>query len=323
MYPMLKDGVSMGTFQYEDSDTTHYYIENADGQGFEVSRGLWEALLNAAGTHPLALPDHGSRILPKLKRRGLVRTSRFVQDAGVFNRFILFPIGERMCAGRPVFKVINAALPLLSIITFVIGLVVMALKGEGRGDSFSLWLFYGLIALSLALHELGHLTAGLAYGYKISDVGILLFGLIPIGAYVAHGDPTRASKAEKVQFALAGIEVNLLVAGLCLLLAVQESPWSMLMHAIANANMILAGVNLLPTSGLDGEYALSAVCGMNSVSKAARKWITNKKCRKKLLHAGLPGYACLCVFSITLIAKAVLWLLIGLDVVLVFFSNAF
>lgn len=319
MYPMLKDGVSMGTVQYEGSDTIHYYIENADGQGFEVNRRLWEALLDADGTHPLALPDHGRQILPQLKRRGLVQTSRFVQDAGFFNRFILFPIGERMRAGRPVFRVINAALPLVSVLLFAIGLAAMALKGQGSGDSFSLWLFYGLVALSLTLHELGHLTAGLAYGYQLSDAGILLFGLIPIGAYVAHGDSKHASKAEKVQFALAGIEVNLLVAGLCFLLAVQESSWSMLLHTVANANMILAGVNLLPASGLDGEAALSAACGMNSVGKAAKRWLVSKQRRKTLLRAGLPGYACLCMFSITLIAKAVLWLVIGFDVVLVFF----
>lgn len=29
MYPFLKEG---GTFQYEGSDTTHYYIENTDGE---------------------------------------------------------------------------------------------------------------------------------------------------------------------------------------------------------------------------------------------------------------------------------------------------
>lgn len=27
MYPVLKEGVSIGTFHYEGSDTTHYYIE--------------------------------------------------------------------------------------------------------------------------------------------------------------------------------------------------------------------------------------------------------------------------------------------------------
>lgn len=299
MCPVLKEGVSIGTFQYEGSGATHYYIENADGEEFEISRKLWDALLKADGTRPLDLPDNGRRILPKLKRHGLVRTSRFVQDDGLFNRFILFPIGNRLQAGRLVFKALNAALPAVAILTFAIGIYVTTSEGEGSGYNFNWWLYYGLIALSLALHELGHLIAGLAYGYNISDTGILLLGIIPLGAYVAHEDKKDATKAEKIQFALAGVEVNLLIAGICLLLAMQSYQLSLTMLSVANVNVILAGVNLLPASGLDGESALSAACEINSISEVAKIWLTNKTRRRKLLRAGLPGYACFCVFSIT------------------------
>ena len=93
----------------------------------------------------------------------------------------------------------------------------MKSNGTDTGYYFSWWLYYGLLVCSLALHEVGHLVAGLAYGYKISDTGILLLGIIPIGAYVAHEDKKDASRSEKVQFALAGVEMNLLIAGICLL----------------------------------------------------------------------------------------------------------
>jgi Zn-dependent protease len=167
---------------------------------------------------------------------------------------------------------------------------------------------------------LGHLIAGLAYGYNISDTGILLLGIIPLGAYVAHEDKKDATKAEKIQFALAGVEVNLLIAGVCLLLAMQPYQWSLTMFSVANVNVLLAGINLLPASGLDGESALSAACGIDSIGEVARKWLTNKNRRQKLFRAGLPGYACFFVFSITMISKVIIWLLIGLDVVSVFFS---
>ncbi len=320
MYPVLKEGVSIGTFQYEGSDTTHYYIENADGEEFEISRRLWDALLKADGTHPLDLPGNGRRILSKLKRHGLVRTSRFVQDDGFFNRFILFPISNRLETGRLFFRAINAALPAVAILAFAIGIYVTALEGSESGYNFSWWLYYGLIILSLVLHELGHLIAGLAYGYRISDTGILLLGIIPLGAYVAHENKKDATKAEKIQFALAGVEVNLLMAGICLLLAMQSYQWSLTFFSVANVNVILAGVNLLPASGLDGESALSAACGIDSISEVAKKWLTNKKRRQKLLRSGLPGYACFCVFSFTLISKIILWLLIGLDIISVFFN---
>lgn len=320
MYPALKEGVSIGTFQYEGSDTTHYYIENADGEEFEISYRLWDALLQADGTRPLNLPDNGRRILPKLKEYGLVRTSRFVQDDGIFNRFILFPINNRIKDSRLFYKAINAALPAVSILIFAMSVYMMASNGEGSGYRFNWWLYYGLIVCSIALHEAGHLIAGLAYGYKISDTGILLLGIIPIGAYVAHEDKKDATKAEKIQLALAGVEVNLLIAGICLLLAMQYYQRSLTMLSVANVNIVLAGINLLPASGLDGESALSAVCGINSISEVAKKWLTDKKRRQKLLRSGWPGYACFCVFSFTLISKIILWLLIGLDVISVFFN---
>lgn len=320
MYPVLKEGVTIGTFRYEGSEKIHYYAENPNGKEFELSHRLWNALLQADGTRPLDLPDNGRQILPKLKRHGMVRTSRFVHDDGLFNRFILFPIGNRLQAGRLFFKALNAVLPAVSILAFAIGVYVTASEGAESGDNFSWWLYYALIVLSLALHELGHLVAGVAYGYKISDTGILLLGIIPFGAYVAHEDKKDATKAEKIQFALAGVEVNLLMAGICLILAMQSYQWSRTMFSVANVNVILAGVNLLPASGLDGESSLSAMCGVDSISEVARKWLTNKKCRKKLLRAGLPGYACFCFFSVTMISKVILWLLIGLDVVLVFFN---
>ena len=320
MYPVLKEGVSVGTFKYEGSDTTYYYIENADGEEFEINRSLWKALLHADGTRPLSLPDNGRRILPKLKKHGLVRTSRFIQDDGILNRFILFPISDRMQANKQVFRGIIAALPIVSIFIFVLGIYSMASKGIGCGYSFNLWLYYGLIVLSLAFHEIGHLIAGLAYGYKISDTGLLLLGIIPFGAYVAHEDKKDASKAEKIQFALAGVEVNLLIAGICLILALHFFQWSLTIVSVANVNFILASVNLLPASGLDGEVALSAACGVNNISKVAEKWLTNKKGRRKLLRSGLPGYVCFCFFSVILISKIILWLLIGLDVISVVFN---
>ena len=319
MDPVLKEGVSIGTFQYEGSDTTHYFIENADGEIFEINYRLWNALLQADGTQPLNLPDNGYQILPKLKRHGLVQTSRFVRGYGIFNRFIVFPISNRMHNGKLVFKAINAALPVVSIFIFAICIYLMAPYGEDGGHCFSWWLFYCLIVCSLALHEVGHLIAGLAYGYNISDTGILLLGIIPFGAYVAHEEKQDAIKAEKVQFALAGIEVNLMIAGICLILAIQYFQWSLTLLSVANVNVVLAGINLLPASGLDGESALSAVCGINSISETAKKWLTNKKRRQKLLRSGLPGFACFCVFSITLVSKVILWLLISLDIVSVLF----
>lgn len=320
MHPVLKEGVSIGTFQYEGSDITHYYIENADGKEFEISYRLWNALLQADGTRPLNLPDNGSLVLPKLKRLGLVRTSRFVRDDGIFNRFILFPVGVRSQKNNPICMAINAALPVVSTLIFATGIYLVKSSGIVSGYYFNWWLYFGLLVCSLALHEVGHLVAGLAYGYEISDIGILLLGVIPIGAYVAYEGKKDASKFEKAQFALAGVEMNLLIAGICLLMAMQYYSLSLVLLTIANINVVFAGINLLPALGLDGESALSAVYGVNSISKVAKKCLFNKKRRQKLLRSGFSGYAYYCVLVFTMISRVIFWLFIGLDFVTIFFN---
>lgn len=319
MYPTLKEGTSIGTFQYEDSDELHYYAENADGEEFEIDYRLWKALLKADGTKPLDLPGHGQKILRLLKHRGLVRTSRFVRGNDVFNRFVLFLLSDQPPNSCFFCKMLCAILPVLSVLVFAAGVCLTRWRGVYVSGQFS-WLFFsGILACSLALHEVGHLVAGLASGYKISDVGILLLGIIPIGAYVAHEDKKDASKFERIQFALSGVEMNLLIAGICLLVAMQCHMLSSIMVAVANSNVLLAGINLLPTYGLDGESALSAVCEVDSISRTAKKCILNRKWRKKLLRSGFPGYVCLFLFAVTLISKILLWLLICFDVASIIF----
>ncbi len=318
MYPVLKEGVSIGTYQYEGSETTHYYIVNADGEEFQISYRLWDSLLHADGTRPLNLPNNGSGVLPMLKQLGLVQTSRFVRGKGVFNRFILCAIGKQSLNNRLICKVINAILPIVSLLVFAIGVYLMKSRGTNTACNFSWWLYYCLFACSIALHEVGHLVAGLAYGYKISDVGILLLGIIPIGAYVAHEDKKDISRAKKLQIALVGVEMNLLIAGVCLMVALQNYSLSTVLTWVANANVLLAIINLLPASSLDGESALSAVFGVNSISEAARRWLTDKN-RQKLFCSGLPGFLCFCLFSITLISRALFWMLIGLNIISVVF----
>lgn len=317
MYPILKEGVTMGTFHYEGSDTTHYYIENADGQEFEISQTLWDALFQADGTHPLSLPDEGQLLLPQLKQCGLVRTSRFVRDPNsTFNRFILFPIGSRQ-KNRRLFRTMNAFLPVVSLLLFVLGVSLMLIRQPYIGYDFNWWFYIGLALFSVVLHEIGHLVAGLAYDYEISDIGVLLLGVVPMGAYVAHEAREDATKAQKIQFSLAGIEVNLLLAGGFLLAAMLYTPLSLPLVSAANMNVLLAGINLLPTFGLDGENALSAALGVDNISGMAKKWLRSKKRRQKLFRSGLPGYACFCVFALSLLSGVVLCLLIAFDVLTV------
>ena len=87
MYPMLCDGVGFRV-EKEKGKPNRFFVENADGDEFRISRTLFNALQKADGTRPLCLPDHGEKLLPELKRNGLIHTSRFVK--GVFSTDLFY-----------------------------------------------------------------------------------------------------------------------------------------------------------------------------------------------------------------------------------------
>lgn len=292
MYPMLKEGAFTWSFYDEYTEATHYYAENAAGDEFEINRRLYDSLCKADGTKPLDLPDKGKGILPMLIKCDLVQTSRLIQGDGSFNRFVLFPIGNTLRKFRPLCKVLNCVLPFVSIFFFAIGIALAVFSDRQIGyTDFSLWLYSVLFVFSLALHELGHLIAGLAFGYKISDVGILLVGAFPIGGYVSYDEREGASRTEKIQMALAGIEMDLLFAGVCSLFAMTQcNQVAATLNVIAIMNLLMVGMNLLPISEFDGETALSALCGVNSIGDiiknkfASRRNVSRYHCSTSRSH---------------------------------------
>lgn len=271
MYPMLKEGITIGTISYEGSDETQYFVENCEGEEFVISYELYKALVHADGTKPLRLRHcGGKKTVEELKRLGIIRTSRFVSDDDLFNRSILFPIGSRARKYRPLCVLANRLLPFLSIIMFVVGVILNLTTEETLYYEFNTIEYYVLIVISLAAHEMGHLIAGISAKYKFSDAGILLLGLFSIGAYVAHDEKKNATKMEKLKLALSGILVNLLIAGILFTGSVLCSTTDYTFIAAAQINCILAAVNLLPAEGLDGESALSALFDVESISKIAK-----------------------------------------------------
>ena len=316
MYPMLKEGITIGTFSYEGSDEIHYFVENGEGGEFEISYELYKALVHADGTKPLRLRHcGGKKTVEELKRLGIIRTSRFVSDDEFFNRFIFFPIGSRARKYRPLCVLTNQLLPFLSIIMFVVGIILKLTTEENLYYEFNTIENYALIFISLAAHEMGHLVAGISAKYNFSDAGILLLRLFPIGAYVAHEEKKNATKAEKLNLALSGILVNLLIAGILFAGSVLSSTTDYTFIAAAQINCILAAVNLLSAEGLDGEAALSALLGFESISETAKKWIMNAKHRRKLFHSGFTGYASFCLFGFIMLSKALFWVLIVGDAI--------
>lgn len=305
MYPMLNEGVSLGTFRNKISEEC-YYVENQKGDSFEIDRELYDALMQADGRCPISLFDSNNYLFDKLKRDGIIHTSRFIHSGGIINRFVLFLARTPSQKCKRVCKVINVILPIVGIILFTMGLFLLVLRGVSVHE-FNWFLYYGILVVSISLHEIGHLIAGIAYGYKICDVGILLLVVIPFGAYVGYEERTVGTRKEIVQFSLAGIEMNLLIAGLCLAIGTTTAV------AIANLNVFLVIINILPGAGFDGEAAWGAIFGIEGdLSVMARKWLQSRDRRRRLLEKGVVGYIWFLIFTICLLSK---YILLGIVVV--------
>lgn len=313
MHPRLRDGVSIGTFTYKGSSEKHYFVENKNETEFEVSYHVYRELLHADGTHPLRI---SKTLLEQMKKDKILTTSRYVFD-GIISRFVLIPLGRNIKRFRPVCRLINTMLPVLSAIIFALAVFFKQHCNYVPTSDLNSILYYLLIIFSLAVHECAHLASGISIGYTFSEMGLLLLGIFPVGAYVAHEEKKNVRRISQIQFSLAGIEANMLVAATCLQLSTTPSMLDTTFVAVANINILLAILNLLPASGLDGESALSALLGIDGIGKYTKLFIKNKFFRKKLFEAGIAGYSCIAVFAINLISSALVSLLLVCDVICV------
>ena len=121
----------------------------------------------------------------------------------------------------------------------IVVLIALLLPGVARFGWTQGVLAAGLLGVSLALHEAGHILVALLTGTTICECG------------VSHKGPYIARKAAssgryELMIASAGICVNILLA-----LALWFG--SAMMHWLAGINLFLAASNMLPLFGSDGQ----------------------------------------------------------------------
>lgn len=183
----------------------------------------------------------------------------------------------------------------------------------------------GLLS-GMVTHELGHAVACLSYGGRWLEAGLMRSGILP-GAYVMLDDSGIRSRLKKVQIALAGIEANLLLAGVLLILLPHldyQGPgaaWRGVMWYAAFQNMFLAFFNLAFVQGFDGEQVISLLLGKESVVEAAKLNILcmfdRGKRRCYLERAGVNGLANVLVSCIILLFQLFVPLISLIDIAVV------
>ena len=294
-----------------DRENNVYYADAFSSQ-IELTALEYAVLRAADGKTELA---EAFPKLPEPRLKGLVRelrdsellvTSRM---RGIFiARCTLLRIANRVKPLRGLCGILNLLLPFVSVPLFCVGAVFCDYSAFTLDLHIPLLL--ALFVLAVTLHEFCHFIAGVAYRYYVIDTGILMvFRFLPIGAYVNFMyDSRKRKKRHNVQFNLAGIEMNLLLSGVCGLLSSVPGPFAGDFICFAFLNLLMSALNLLPAPVLDGGSALAAMFGIDHYSLFIKESLRKLK---QLARSGAAGWLCI---ALALAGAVGMLVLIGLVV---------
>ncbi len=279
-------------------------------------------------TDPMEIIDTMSRrqmkiYLMYLEHFDLIRTSRFV--IAEFPTYIWTAWVIRDNARfRSICEDINTLLMLSVIPVAMLSIVMLILNGsiESALDSTSLWVVmvgfaFGVVS-GLILHELGHAISCTAYSGIVMEFGLVFSGYF--GAYTMIDTVSVKNRIQRIQINLAGIEVNILLASiyvimfyLCSGLRFANS-YFWVQAAIANLSMAL--VNVLMVDGFDGMDAIKEILGLDDLMRSSAKALYNKKRRSHLLESEAGTVKVMAVVFIEL-SRFIYPLIIVLSVILI------
>ena len=316
MYPLLMEGVQVGTFEDEETGETGYFVENADGESFELGEDVYRLLMLADGRHDFyaqGLPaEDTADILRQLKECRLVFTRR-LRLGFPFGRLVLWLVGDRAARLRRPCILLNRLLPYACLLLCLAGAFCLRTAFNPDFLKIPLLLTLLLVVGSLFLHEMGHFCAAVAYGCPVTDMGILLLGILPVGAYISQTQESPR-RSQRLQNSLAGLEVNFALAGLCALLSPLPGQTGLVFSAACIWNLLLGGSNLLPAAGLDGEEALSILLGLPSFGEFALNALRTPESRRMMLRGGVRGWFWLAVCLLQLLCRLMVVLMFAVGV---------
>lgn len=271
---------------------------NGHRNPYSINMGLTKAEIN--------------HMLKQLRENDLLRYGRSL-DAGSGAHYTLWFIKRNPLLIK-VARLWNCSLMLSWLPVFIFG-VLFFIRDLPIINTDCMWLgnILGIIFGAL-LHELGHAFAGLTYGARVFEIGIMINALLP-GAYVLMDSQSVQSKMKRIQIYAAGVESNALFAGVCLLIACAIPYAGAFLLNAAIGNIILALVNITFGGGLDGASILSELLGIENLVEDTKKVVLNRRIRRKLRSKGMPGYALIAVSVVVQILQITIPVIIGWNIV--------
>lgn len=241
-------------------------------------------------------------LLRELDKHNLLRRSR-VLNASLDGFYYTLWIPRMQRSKHTIPSVLNKLLQVLFLPVFISGVVSLVnIWPDFYGGSLVVNSIIGILS-AMMVHEIAHAFAGMAYGGNVFEIGIMFRFPFP-GAYVLMDTESVQGHLKRAQIDAAGIEANILLAGIAFILAA-KSQWNAEgFFYIALINTELALVNLLLIDGLDGAGVMSALLGVDSLGEMSKRYCRNLWKRKgergQTISLSDVVYSAIC-FSTTLI----------------------
>ena len=291
-YPMTNNWLSyrrISDYEYEVTD-------NLDDSVYTMGCTIAKFAKQLDGhTNPYEvdrfLPKEDVRsMLTELNKNDLLRSSRVLESSfGSFLYTIWIPQWTPFL--RIFAFLMNNMLILLWLPSLVFGIYVfikniLVIDVEISLTGYLLGLLGGICA-----HELAHAFAGISYRAKVFEFGIGVQNFMPCAYTLLEN--SNCKRQQRIQINAAGVEANLFIAGVCLLLCAALPRFSPHFYSAAIMNANLGVLNLLCLGGLDGMAILTDVIGtdVGLFLENATRIVCSKRIRAKLQKKGLWGHA--------------------------------
>lgn len=310
--------------KFKPIDSDWVCIENfLTGEIWEVSREIAEFLKALNGkTNPYKINEEFSEefvdeLLDDFDEEGWLYSGKRLMSGGIGTALFTLWIPDVKIWHRIVAKIWNSLLMILCLPVFIIGVSILV-RGNfpyiDHGSNWGLCYLVGFIP-GLMFHELSHAAACLSdVRGKVFEFGIMVRYFLP-GAYVVLDTERIRNRFKKAQIFAAGIKMNLLLAGIFLILL--KLGWfdcTILVYA-ALVNGILAAFNLALIAPLDGMKIFSELLGVENIVYKAKKLIFDNDAKKKLRKRGINGRAAIASCYIIVGFQLLLPLILILNVI--------
>lgn len=317
-YPMINNWLSFKRInQYEYS--VHDYLHECEySMRFDVVS--FARKLNGK-RNPYSVDKRFSRaevdeMIQSLEEYELLRHSKTLTSGfGTIYKTMWIPKRNRKV--RILASIWNVILNFLWLPVFILGVIAYINKLPLGSDDF---IYFGLIfgiGAGMIIHELGHMCSGIYHGARVFEMGVMISSFLP-GAYVLLDAENLKSKKARLRVNSAGVKSNILLSGVCLLLAcLFPSIGASLLDAAIN-NAFLALLNIMFIEGFDGTAIISELLGIDDIVAKSKKFLYNKRIRKQLAKNGASGYAVLAVATAvraSQIAFPLLLIINGLEII--------